>query len=322
MMGHSGRALACCWSILLVSGAVLQKNSTTIVQNAAGNASAAEAVAKTAAKLANDVAKHTVDASDDAQMQLERARGAIRDARSQTAGLSDEQRALLKSADKDLRDATLRAEYGKLMSAQYVVARNRTTWALTKTNKLYNLEKRLASRAASAGQAAETKRLRGELEEIRRALGAKGREAAVKQVKYVNDAGTADDKSDDITIPDLLERIKKLECKVKDLEDGVHPCTVSIDDLKCDIQKLREDLAGLQPQKLPSLSFEIPRRELDVAHVVMDLPKRRAPLPPAGNLRYNIPDKVYEVHPNLKAPLKPKLPCDEDKKEKQKQQAQ
>jgi len=80
----------------------------------ATNAKQAASVARQAAKVANKVAKHSMKIVGHAKKSLTHALGALHDARVEGAGLGKAQKESLKKAEAHLREATKKADYGKL----------------------------------------------------------------------------------------------------------------------------------------------------------------------------------------------------------------
>merc|ERR1711865_674955 len=88
----------------------------------AENAHKAADTAKQAAKVATKVAKHSVKITEHAKSALKNAHDALHRARVDTQGLSSDQKASLKKAEKHLREATKDAEYGQVKDAKYTKA--------------------------------------------------------------------------------------------------------------------------------------------------------------------------------------------------------
>jgi len=92
--------------------AVPSQEST--VKADATNAKQAAKVARKAAKVANKVAKHSMKVVGHAKKSLSHALGALHEARVESAGLGKAQKESLKKAEAHLREATKKADYGKL----------------------------------------------------------------------------------------------------------------------------------------------------------------------------------------------------------------
>jgi len=84
------------------------------VKTDAHDAHKAAKVAKQAAKVANRVAEHSIKVTGHAKKALTHALGALHDARVETSGLNKGQKASLKKAEAHLREATKKADFGKL----------------------------------------------------------------------------------------------------------------------------------------------------------------------------------------------------------------
>jgi len=80
----------------------------------AKDAKKAAKVAKQAAKVANKVAAHSIKVTGHAKKALKHALGALHDARIDSQGLDKGQKASLKKAEAQLREATKTAEHGEL----------------------------------------------------------------------------------------------------------------------------------------------------------------------------------------------------------------
>lgn len=80
----------------------------------AKDAKKAAKVAKQAAKVANKVAAHSIKVTGHAKKALKHALGALHDARVDSQGLDKGQKASLKKAEAQLREATKTAEHGEL----------------------------------------------------------------------------------------------------------------------------------------------------------------------------------------------------------------
>jgi len=182
----------------------------------ATNAHRAAATAKQAAHVATKVAEHSVKMTEHAKSALKNAHDALHKARVNSEGLTREQKESLKKAEKKLREATKDAEYGKMKQAKYIKAE-------VENKKLAKLDKKMQD--AKDQDTSELEAMRKEIEELRKALEAKG------------------DSSDDDALKELEEQIGELE-KAEKQEDKKD--SKSHDEMKAEIERLREQIKKLE----------------------------------------------------------------------------
>jgi len=203
----------------------------------AENAHKAADTAKEAAKVATKVAKHSVKITEHAKSALKNAHDALHRARVDTEGLSSDQKASLKKAEKHLREAIKDAEYGQVKDAKYIKAE-------VEDKKLEKLEKKMddlkekeetkekkdktEKKEEKKEDNGELEAMRKELEELRKRLDAKG------------------DKSDNDALKELSKQIKDME-EAEKKEDKTD--AKSHDEMKAEIEKLREMIKKLEAKE-------------------------------------------------------------------------
>jgi len=121
----------------------------------AKDAKKAAKVAKQAAKVANKVAAHSIKVTGHAKKALKHALGALHDARVDSQGLDKGQKASLKKAEAQLREATKTAEHGELKKIKD-----------TEDSQKKNMQKELDG---SKGMS-ERAQMREDIEELRKQL--------------------------------------------------------------------------------------------------------------------------------------------------------
>jgi len=153
---------------------------------------------------------------------LEKARDAVHQARTQSAGLSDDQKHSLKKAEAKLKEATKKAEYGQLKNAKYVKAK-------IENKKLQKMEKKMAKlkKETSQKDKDELEALRKEIEELRKELKKK----------------EGDQAEDDAMLKELQDQIEQME---KAEKAGDKKDKKSHDELKAEIERLRADIKDMQ----------------------------------------------------------------------------
>jgi len=139
---------------LLQQGPV-QPSSAASAELHAKDAKKAAKVAKQAAKVANKVAAHSIKVTGHAKTALKHALGALHDARVDSQGLDKGQKASLKKAEAQLREATKTAEHGELKKIKG-----------TEDSQKKNMQKELDG---SKGMS-ERAQMRKDIEELRKQL--------------------------------------------------------------------------------------------------------------------------------------------------------
>jgi len=260
-----------------------------VIQEAARTAGKAVTQAKEAAVMANHVATQSVQEVVKTQEALSRARGAVRDAQSETAGLSSEQRHLLRKAEQKLRDATMSAEYGKLQQAKYLKAQGRIKHSITKNYHLQKLETKLEASAEKNKDRKvvlkdEMSQLRADLEALRQRLEEKRKIEEKGGVQYFDGQGTPDT-SDDKSLLQLEEEVQDLEGMLNELQaSGSSADTSSRDELKAEIERLREAIERLEAREVPP-----PQARIMVGELETQIPRKKPPQRDMGNVRYEVP---------------------------------
>jgi len=207
-----------------------------VVQADATNAKEAAAVAKQAAEVANKVATHSIHITKHAKNALHHALGALHDARVETNGLSKAQKESLKKAEGKLREATKTAEYGKLKKLE-----ERDAVDVKKEHMQEEMDKKSAGQMKKEAELeqirSEIKRLRGELKEK---CGEGGCEDELKE----------------------LDEMEGMLNKKNSQQDN--------DELKAEIERLREQIAKMEKQDEGSVNYDIPQVKKGPSH---ELPK-------------------------------------------------
>jgi len=163
----------------------------------AQQAKEAASAAKQAAHVANQVAKHSIKVTGHAKKALKHALGALHDARVESEGLGKEQKASLKKAEARLREATKKAEYGKLKEDKSATDKKKDD---------------MQNRLDAKGNVSEKEQMKAEIEELRKTLKRKNAEDAdttkeldTLEAEIDHSDGAVDDES-----KAELERLRKL----------------------------------------------------------------------------------------------------------------
>merc|ERR1719235_2478772 len=188
----------------------------------ASNAKQAASVARQAAKVANKVAEHSVHIVKHSQKALHHALGALHDARVDTQGLTQDQKDSLKKAEGRLREATKKADYGKLQKVEDQSALDRK-----KAKMQEEIEKIEAAKAEKKAltkkvskQKEELEQLRSEVKHMRKELAEKGGDA--EEDKALHD------------MEDMLNNRK---------ESDKNPTN---DELKAEVESLKEQIDKME----------------------------------------------------------------------------
>jgi len=173
----------------------------------AASAKEAAEVANKAAAVANKVAKHSIHITAHAKKALEKAQGALHDARVETEGLNQGQKESLKKAEAKLREATKKADYGKLEKVD------------NKKQKMQDrMDKKRSKKHEVETMREEIKRLRAELKEKG---GGEEEDKDLKEVEEMLNDPNADEASTDELKAEterLRERVDKMEKKKESAE--------------------------------------------------------------------------------------------------------
>merc|ERR1712107_235404 len=137
---------------------------------------------------------------------------------------------LLKKAEDKLRDATAKAEFGRLQHSQYVKL---------DASSLGKLEKKIQS--SSDGAHSEVEALQQELEQLHKMLEARRHRSKREQVIYIHDQNTADT-TDDKYLDDMSSEVEELEEMLKQMIQEGGASGLSHSDLKLEIEHLRESI--------------------------------------------------------------------------------
>lgn len=259
-----------------------------VEQAAVRNATKAAVRAAEAASIANKVADHTVNVVRETQFSLDKSRRAVHDARATTEGLSRRQKELLKNAEAKLRDATRRAEYGKLEQAKYLKAVGHLRYSIEEETRLRRLERTLQSSAIrstnfSGSGNVDMDSMTTEIAVLRKELAEKRRLEAERKVQYIDDQGT-NETSDDRSVEQLDADLKSLEAMLRRMKgDGYSASALTRDELKAEIERLREMIRRLEAKQMIPAEY---------GSLETNLPKREVKAPPQANLKYDIPEKV------------------------------
>jgi len=181
----------------------------TQVEADSKNAHEAAQTAKQAAKVATKVAEHSVQITEHAKSALKDAHNALHEARVDSAGLSRTQKKSLKNAEAALKAATQKAEVGELKRAKYVKA------------EVDDEKLKMQDRMSKMKKVNELEQMRAEVRELRKQLEAKG----------------GDEDTDEI--------LSELESEIAELEKGKGENARSHDELKAEIERLRQEIADL-----------------------------------------------------------------------------
>mmetsp|Transcript_138759 Transcript_138759/g.239886 ORF Transcript_138759/g.239886 Transcript_138759/m.239886 type:complete len:617 (+) Transcript_138759:3-1853(+) len=192
----------------------------------AANAHTASETAKEAAKVANQIARHSVHLSEHAKDALKGAQHALHKARSDTQGLSKDQKESLSNAEARLKEATKATEYGAVKDARYAKMKAANGDLDKLQDKLENTTKKNST--------SELAEMREDLKQLREQLEAKtgGKEGVAK---------------------DEEEALKELEAMLKQLEEeeaAGKESSTSHDELKVEIGKLRDAINRIEIQEL------------------------------------------------------------------------
>jgi len=185
----------------------------------AANAKEAASVAKQAAKVANKVATHSIHITAHAKKALHHALGALHDARVETEGLSKTQKDSLKKAEGRLREATKKAEYGKLKKLKEKDSVDIKKEAMQEEmDKKVTVEKSIVVNEGDlkSGKATEKDKMRAEIRALRAEVAAKGGDKELdedlKQIEAMLDEGSnADNDEVKAEIERLREQVSKME---------------------------------------------------------------------------------------------------------------
>jgi len=204
--------------------------------------------ANQAAHVASHVAEHAADVRFNAETALGKARDALHEARTSTAGLKVEQKDALRRAEKTLSRATDAAEI------KHANHRSAEREALeVKLGKV--------AQAGSVDSGNELAQMRAEIEQLRRELKKSRSKAKVADAKRKMDASEKD--------------LAELEVMIKDLEASEQHQKVKPsehDEMKAEVERLRERVKSLEGDGAAadtgSLHYEIPpKRELPLRTV-------------------------------------------------------
>jgi len=187
----------------------------------AENAHTAAETAKQAAKVATKVAKHSVHVTNFAKSALKDAHDALHRARVDTQGLSSDQKESLKVAEAKLKEATKDAEYGQVKNAKYVKSEH---------NK--DLAKMEAKMDKTKKTGSELEVMRKEVQELRKLL-------KKKQAGCEDKGETPEEEA----LKDLEQALEEMEKQEK--KDG-KPNTKSHDEIKAEIERLREQIMDME----------------------------------------------------------------------------
>jgi len=192
------------------------------VEADAHNAKEAASVARQAAHVANKVAEHSIHITTHAKEALHHALGALHDARVDTTGLSTGQKDSLKKAEGQLREATKKAEYGKLKKLEDKSALDR---------KKDKMEEELAKKKAMKREA-ELEQLKSEVKHLRKELNKKG-----------------GDSEEDKELQEMQEMLNKR----KDTDN--EPTN---DELKAEVERLREQIEQMEKREA-TVDYDVPK---------------------------------------------------------------
>lgn len=212
-----------------------------IVAVDAANAHIAAEAAKQAAKTASQVARHSVHLSENARDALQGAKDALHKARVDTTGLSTDQKELLSNAEAKLQQATKATKFGAVKDARYAKMAV-SDQALNRLQDQLEMQKNLRK--------TELEQMRQELEQLRTQL-------ETKSGRKAGDAGNPTEEEQ--ALLDLEAMIQKLE---QEESAGKKPST-SHDELKVEIEKLREAIGRLQHVELDYSIAKKPEKVMD-----------------------------------------------------------
>jgi len=206
----------------------------------AANAKTAAKVAKQAAVVANKVAEHSMKVTGHAKKALRHALHALHDARVESSGLGKHQKHSLKKAEAHLREATKKADFGKLKKV--------------KDAKDLNKEKMQADLDAKAakgkGGKSEKEEMLQESEELRRKLKEKN----------------ADDKDMDKALDDLEGDVRKTDGPVNDESkaelERLRQQVDSLEDAEGDVQEVNSQEVKKQEVKSKKVESDVDMKSL------------------------------------------------------------
>jgi len=210
-----------------------QPNAEDSVKADAHNAKEAASVARQAAHVANKVAEHSIHITQHAKKALGHALGALHDARVDTTGLSTDQKESLKKAEGQLREATKKADYGRLKKVE-----DKNALDLKKERMQEELEKKKLMK-----REAELQQLKTEIKHLREELKKKG----------------GDDDEDK-----ELQEMQDMLNKRKDTDESP-----TNDELKAEIERLREQIERMEKRDA-SVNYDVPKVKTAPVH---ELPK-------------------------------------------------
>lgn len=191
-----------------------------VVKADAANAKEAASVAKQAAQVANNVAEHSMHITKHAQKSLHHALGALHDARVETEGLSQKQKESLKKAESRLREATKKADYGKLKKLE-----DKDAADIKKDKMQDEMDQKIEDQKIKVTyKEDECQHMREEIGRLRQELGEKG--------------GDAD-----------------IDKDLSAIEDELKNCnSENKDELKVEIERLREAINKLEAAPAPQVA--------------------------------------------------------------------
>jgi hypothetical protein len=203
----------------------------------AHTASIAAESAKAAAQVANTVATKSVKVLEKSQSALKDAKDALHGARVNAMGLSKEQAESLKNAEAKLKDATKAGDYGKLESARYTKGSG-DKYTEAKVDELQKVldsrtetEKKEPGHDNSKYQKCEIEVMKEELQKLRVELA-----EMRQQTTHESEIAQIEEMERQISeLETLLTQLQKQEA-----EQGSEGSNVSHDEMKAEIEKLRE----------------------------------------------------------------------------------
>jgi len=219
--------------------------TVTEVKVDAHNAKHAAKVAKQAAKVANKVAKHAMKISGHAKKSLAHALGALHDARTESAGLGKHQKESLKKAEAHLREATKKADFGKLKTV--------------KDAKDLQKEKMEGDLKNGKGKLSEREQMRKDIQELRKMLKEKNSED--KDIEKALDDLEADLEKSNGPINDEskaeLERLRQLVNSLDAQEDPKAKQALETKPLKIEKDDERSEGESGDVVPVPEKAFDI-----------------------------------------------------------------
>jgi len=201
-------------SMAAAKAEVSKQTPEETVQADASNAKEAADTAKQAAIVANKVAEHSIHITTHAKKALHHALGALHDARVETTGLTTGQKESLKKAEGQLREATKKAEYGKLKKLEQKDATD------IKKDKMQDQMDTKKTKKLS-----ELEQLRKEIKQLRKELKEKGgsdeEDKELQEMEDMLNKKPSDEASNDelkAEIEGLREQINRMEKKQVDYD--------------------------------------------------------------------------------------------------------